>query len=387
MAVRNTDTEGEDTVERRDWVGLMLRIADPVLSSLERGTLHDDLPVEKPERAAFAHLEAFGRTLTGIAPWLELQGLTGEERELQEEYRRRVIKCLDNATDPDSPDRMNFSEGYGQALVDAAFLAHGLLRAKGEIVDRLDGRVRRNLVDCLRATRVFEPYPTNWLFFSAMIETALYMLGEQWDIAPVERAADAFEKWYVGDGMYSDGEKFHFDYYNSFVIHPMYVDIARLLAGAAPKLRELLPKVTAREARYAGILERMISPEGTYPIAGRSICYRFGAFHALAHACLTDNLPPELAPNVVRSALSAVLERTERGGMFDEKGFLKVGVVGAQPDLGEEYICVGSAYLCEAVFLPLGLPPEHEFWSGPDGAWTNKLVWSGADMPRDRAMD
>lgn len=28
----------------------------------------------------------------------------------------------------------------------------------------------------------------------------------------------------------------------------------------------------------------MISPEGSYPVIGRSITYRFGSFHALADA-------------------------------------------------------------------------------------------------------
>lgn len=372
---------------RRDWLSLMLKIADPVLTNLEAGTLHQNLPVEKPDRAAYAHLEAFGRTLTGLAPWLELEGLSGEERETQEKTRKTVLRCLDNATDPNSPDRMNFSEGYGQALVDAAFLAHGILRATKSIVDKLDDRVRGNLVDCLKATRVFEPFPSNWLLFSAMVEAALYALGEKWETGPVDRAVDAMEQWYVGDGMYSDGERFHFDYYNSFVIHPMLVDVLRTLAPVVPRYQELLPKALSREARYAAILERMISPEGTYPVAGRSITYRFGAFHALAHASLIGNLPPELPANQVRCALSAVLERTARGNLFDENGFLKVGIMGSQPGLGEGYMCVGSAYLCEAVFLSLGLPPEHPFWTGPETDWTNKKVWSGTDVPCDHALD
>lgn len=372
---------------RRDWLNLMLKIANPVLTNLEAGTLWQNLPVEKPDRAPYAHLEAFGRTLTGLAPWLELEGLDREERELQEKTRKTVLTCLNHATDPGSPDRMNFSEGYGQALVDAAFLAHGLLRATKSIMDKLDDRVRGNLVGCLKSTRVFEPFPSNWLLFSAIIEAALFALGEKWETGPVDRAVNAMERWYVGDGMYSDGERFHFDYYNSFVIHPMYVDVLWTLAPVMPRYRELLPKALSREARYAAILEQMIAPEGTYPITGRSITYRFGAFHALSHAALIENLPPELVPNQVRCALSAALERTARGNLFDGNGFLKVGIVGAQPGLGEGYICVGSAYLCEAVFLPLGLSPEHPFWSGPETDWTSKKVWSGADLPCDHALD
>ena len=372
---------------RKDWLRLMLQIADPVLNALAEGRLHEKLPVEKPDRAMYAMLEAFGRTVTGIAPWLALEGLTGEEAALQARYRTLLGRCMDAAVSPDSPDRMNFTEGYGQALVDAAFLAHGILRAPGPLYASLEPRVKRSLADALKATRRFEPFPSNWLFFSAMVEAALYAMGEAYEKEPVERAVQAFEDWYAGDGAYGDGPRFHFDYYNSFVIHPMYVDVMSTLAQEDPRYAGLLPAVRSRAARYAEVLERMIAPDGTYPILGRSICYRFGAFHALSHAALIHNLPETLSPAQVRCALSAVMERTAEGGLFDQSGFLRSGVWGSQPSLGEGYICVGSLYLCEAVFLPLGLPPEDPFWADPDEPWTGKKIWSGVDLPVDHALD
>ncbi len=372
---------------REDWLKFMLKIADPVLSSLAEGKLHEALPVEKAWRAPYAHLEAFARTLAGMAPWLELQGLEGEERELQGKYRALALLGIDRATDPFSPDFMNFSEGYGQSLVDAAYLAHALLRAPTQLVKPLPAKVRKNLAACLKATRKFIPCPTNWLFFSAMVEAALFGLGEGWQVFPVERAVDSFEGWYKGDGMYGDGKFFHMDYYNSYAIHPMYVDLLKTFAPISPKFSDLLPTVLKRAARYAEIEERLISPEGTYPMVGRSLCYRFGAFQALAHAALIGNLPKSLSPAGVRCALSAVMERTERGGMFDEHGFLKVGVIGSQPSLGEGYICVGSVYMCVAAFLPLGLSPAHPFWALPDEKWTNKKIWEGEDLPCDEAKD
>ena len=294
---------------------------------------------------------------------------------------------MDMATDPRSPDYMNFSEGYGQALVDAAFLAHAVLRAPRALYFDLDKRVQNNLIAALMQTRKFEPYPSNWLLFSAMIEAALSVMDGGYDVKPVERAVNAFEKWYVGDGHYGDGEFFHFDYYNSFVIHPMYVDILRTFAPLSPKYAALLPAAEQRARRYAAVLERLIAPDGSYPVAGRSVCYRFGAFHALSQAALQENLPEELSPAQVRCALSAVIERTVAGGMFDKKGFLLPGVYGYQPALGEHYICTGSLYLCTAVFLPLGLAPGHPFWSGADVSWTSKKIWAGEDIPCDKAED
>ena len=73
--------------------------------------------------------------------------------------------------------------------------------------------------------------------------------------------------------------------------------------------------------------------------------------------------------------------------MFDEKGWLLPGVYGHQPELAETYINIGSLYLCSSVFLPLGLAPSDEFWSGADEDWSGKKVWSGGHISIDHAED
>ena len=58
---------------RAYWLQTMLKIADPVLKNLAAGTLKQNMPtVFHPDRAEYMHLEALGRTVCGIAPWLEL---------------------------------------------------------------------------------------------------------------------------------------------------------------------------------------------------------------------------------------------------------------------------------------------------------------------------
>lgn len=73
--------------------------------------------------------------------------------------------------------------------------------------------------------------------------------------------------------------------------------------------------------------------------------------------------------------------------MFDAKGWLRPGVYGYQPELAEGYINTGSLYLCAAVFLPLGLPPQDEFWFARDESWTSKKVWAGEVAPIDHAIN
>lgn len=375
---------------RREWLDALLKIAAPVLDNLANGTLKQNLPLDfHPERAEFAPLEAFGRTMLGLAPWLEADSekLDPEERELQKTWREKAIRAIDRATDPASPDYMLFDRG-GQPLVDTAFLAHAVVRAPKALGAALDDRVRKQLADAFRASRKIASFSSNWLFFTAMVEAGLHVLGEEYDIMRLMNALRNFQEWYVGDGVYGDGPKFHWDYYNSFVIHPMYVDIVNLMAGEHWEIEKMRPVVNERAARYASILERMIGPEGSYPVVGRSICYRFGAFQMLSQAALEHMLEGHLTPAGVRCGLTAVIRRVMSApDMFDAKGWLQPGVYGLQPELAEIYINIGSLYLCTAVFLPLGLSPADPFWADPDADWTGRMVWGGGHIVIDHAQD
>lgn len=373
---------------RNTWLTYMLHIAAPVLENLSRGKLHETIPAEfHSDRKQYILLEAFGRSICGIAPWLELEGLQGEEKLLQEKYRGMARTCMDQATDPKSRDFMNFS-GEGQPLVDAAFLAHGILRAPEQLFFKLDGRVQKNVIAALKSSRKIVPCVTNWLLFSAMIEAALYRMGEEdYDLVRVDYAVNMFRNWYLGDGTYGDGPEFHWDYYNSFVIQPMLVDILRVLKEERKEYRELLPSAEKRASRYARVLERLIAPDGTYPVIGRSVTYRYGVFQMLSQAALEDLLPDGLSAGQVRCGLSAVIEKVmENKNIFDEKGWLRPGVYGFQPDLAEGYISVGSLYLCLTVFLPLGLLPSHKFWKEEDMEWTGLKIWNGENQFCDHAI-
>jgi hypothetical protein len=68
---------------------------------------------------------------------------------------------------------------------------------------------------------------SNWLLFPAMIEAFFATAGAEWLPEPIDRALSAHESWYKGDGVYGDGNDFHWDYYNSYVIQPF---LATLLA-------------------------------------------------------------------------------------------------------------------------------------------------------------
>jgi len=360
--------------DRAYWITVLHRLADPVLTRLSQ------MPVEQAHganRDQVTRLEALGRSVAGIAPWLEL----GED-----DLALRARDAIARAVDPASPEALNFTRDR-QPLVDAAFLAQGILRAPHALRDKFEPAVRQHLVAALESTRTITPGFNNWLLFSAIVEACLKALGAEWDRTRVDYALRQHEQWYNGDGAYGDGPDFHWDYYNSFVIHPMLVDVLDACGNESPGWREMAGRVRERARRYAGVQERMIAPDGSFPAIGRSIAYRCGAFHLLAQAALRHALPDGVAPSQVRGALTSVIRRTlDAAGTFDADGWLRIGLCGHQPGIGETYISTGSLYLCSVALLPLGLPETDEFWAAPPQPWTSVKAWSGRPFPIDHAI-
>ena len=385
----------DGVAERAAWVARATRIADPVLTHLAAGTLKRSMPVEQADganRGPVTHLEALGRLLAGLAPWLALPAADTAEGRQRARLLDLARRAIGQAVDPASPDAMNFTTG-GQPLVDAAFLAHAILRAPAALADGLEATTKTRLVAALTSTRVINPAFSNWLLFTAMVESGLARLGAPWDRTRVDYALRQHEQWYVGDGHYGDGPAFHWDYYNSFVIQPMLLDVLDAVAADADAKANpaawatMQAPVLARARRYAAVQERLIGADGTFPAIGRSIAYRGGAFQLLAQIALRRALPDGVAPGQVRSALSAVLIRTlDAPGTFDTDGWLRIGLAGHQPGIGERYISTGSLYLCATAFLPLGLPADDAFWTQPAQPWTARLAWSGAAFPIDHAL-
>jgi len=379
--------------DRQFWLASMDKIARPVISNLAEGRLKQTMPVvlsekidNKESRTKAAYLEAFGRTLSGIAPWLNLEGGSAAEIALRNQYRQWTLKAIANAVNPQSADYMTWKGG--QPLVDASFFALGLIRCPW-LWENLDETVKAQVVDALKSTRGTVPVYSNWILFTGMIEAFFCKYGLDYDPVRIEYGIREFaQHWYAGDGMFSDGMEFHMDYYNSYVIQPYLAAILEVVNKKNGSYRWFIPRLDKITKRYAEIQERMIHADGSFPVTGRSIVYRGGAFHHLADMALRKQLPESLNPSQIRGALTAVIKKTlEAPSTFTKSGWLQIGLYGNQPGLAEFYINTGSLYLCASVFLPLGLPADDEFWSVAPQPWTAVKVWNGTDIPADHALD
>ena len=380
--------------DREYWAEQAYRLAAPVLEPMSRGMLSTEMQIEvspsfdkRDKRVTY--MECFGRLMAGIAPWLSLPDDDTAEGKQRKQLREWALKSYAHAVDPQSKDYLLWRK-EGQPLVDAAYIAESLLRGYDALWLPLDSVTKARYIDEFTRLRRVEPPYTNWLLFASTIESFLAKAGAPFDQYRVNGAVRKVEEWYVGDGWYSDGEgTFAFDYYSSFVFHAMYLETLgtmRDVRGYGWKInyRDFYNRALKRCQKYSIILERFISPEGTFPVFGRSIPYRLAAMQPLALMAWYQTLPQELSNGQVRAALTKVLHRMfDIQQNFNDAGYLTIGFCGSQPETADWYTNNGSLYMTSLAFMPLGLPVDHPFWTDTPQPWTQVKAWGGQPFPKD----
>lgn len=375
--------------DRSYWVSILSAMATPILENLSKGTFQKNMPMVVSEsydsrNPKVGYLEAFGRLLAGMGPWLGLKDDQTEEGKLRLKFKEQALLGIKNCVDPKSPDYFAWRDSSSQTLVDAAHLALGILRAPHALWEPLSNETKQNLIDELKHIRWIKPGQNNWLLFSAITETFLYSVGVEPQRENIDEAINKFDQeWYVGDGWYSDGNHFAFDYYNGYIIHCMLVETLKhnLKAG---NYQEKYDRAYKRMQRYAQQQERLISPDGFYPIIGRSSTYRNGAFQPLAQVALDKNIPEGISYGQIRAGLTAILKNIYKFDLYDKHGWLILGfTTSEQGNIADTYTNAGSLYEASLSFLPLGLPADDEFWISEPEDWTSKKAFSGKKFPKD----
>lgn len=392
--VRNIEKNQNN--DRKYWADFAYKLAKPVLSNMAEGKLQKNMklefsPVWDNRDSKVAYMEAFGRLMAGIAPWLSLPDDDTPEGHNRKELRNLALKSYANAVDPESPDYLLW-EGQGQALVDAAYVAESFLRAFDALWVPLDEKTKERYIEKFQGMRKIDPPYTNWLLFSSVIEAFLAKAGADFDEYRVNSAIRKVNEWYAGDGWYADGPDFAFDYYSSYVFHPMLLETLSAMSDSDHYNRidydAYHEKALKRAQKHSLILERFISPEGTFPVFGRSIPYRMATLQPLALMAWYDHLPAGILPGQARNALTSVMHTMfDNKENFNEEGFLTIGFAGKQPNISDWYTNNGSLYITAAALLPLGLPASHPFWTDAPLPTTNQKAWNGKPFPKDHRWD
>lgn len=385
-------SKAAEQTAREYWCATAYKIAQPVLENMAKGELQANMQVETSptwdnRNIKVTYMECFGRLMAGIAPWLALPDDDTAEGVQRKQLREWALASYKNAVDPESPDYLLWRK-EGQTLVDAAYVAESFVRAYDALWMPLDSLTKARYIDEFTRLRRVDPPYTNWFLFSSEIETFLARAGASFDMFRVNTAIRKVEEWYVGDGWYADGPEFAFDYYSSYVFHPMYLETLDNMIisrkGSRLDYQKYYDRELKRAQKYAIILERFISPEGTFPVFGRSIPYRMATMQPLAMLAWQEKLPEDLKPAQVRCALTAVLHRMfDSQNNFNENGYLTIGFCGSQTNIADWYTNNGSLYMTSLAFLPLGLPADNAFWTDADEGWTQVKAWGGEPFPKD----
>ena len=378
--------------DREYWVSQAWKMASPILENMAKGELQKNMQTEyspsfdsRNKKVVF--METFGRLMAGVAPWLALPDDDTAEGKQRHQLREWALASYKNAVDPSSPDYLLW-QGSGQALVDAAYIAESFLRAYDALWVPLDEVTKQRYIKEFTGLRKVDPPYTNWFLFSSVIESFMAKSGAPYDEFRVNTACRKVEEWYVGDGWYADGPVFAFDYYTSYVFHAMYLETLQAMIDAKANTRidyrKYYNRALKRAQKHAVILERFISPEGTFPVIGRSTPYRLAAMQPLALMAWYQKLPAELSNGQVRAALTKVMHRMyDIHDNYNSGGYLTIGFCGSQPETADWYTNNGSLYITSVAFAPLGLPADHPFWTDEAQPWTQVKAWGGQPFPKD----
>lgn len=389
---RHEQGQSVSSKDRAYWVDFATRLATPVLKPMAEGRLQQTMKLEVSptwdgRNKRVAYMECFGRLMAGLAPWLALPDDGTAEGKQRQQLRQWALAAYRNAVDPDSPDQLLW-HGEGQLMVDAAYVAESFTRAYDALWVPLDSVTKQRYIAAFQGVRAIDPPYTNWLLFSSTIESFLARAGAKADTYRVNSAVRKVEEWYVGDGWYADGPSFAFDYYSSYVFHPMLIETLENMDASGYRNRldygAYRDRAVRRAQRFSIILERFIAPDGTFPVFGRSIPYRLAAMQPLAMMAWRHQLPAGLTAAQVRGALTAAMHRMyDHHSPFGPEGYLTIGFTGSQTNIADWYTNNGSLYMTSLSLLPLGLPATDPFWTDAPQPWTQCRAWDAQPFPKD----
>ncbi|KUJ64140.1 hypothetical protein ACZ90_61150 [Streptomyces albus subsp. albus] len=310
-------------------------------------------------------LEGYARTFLLAA--LRIAGAGGDDPDsLLDRYAQGLAAgtahpVAEPRITPDAPESWPPVTDRGQAMVEAAAIALGLRLTRRWLWDRLDDRVRERAADWLAGALRRRPWDNNWWLFPLTVGGFLAETEGSADQvraarAAVDRGLARIERWWLGDGWYTDGRPRAFDHYNGWALHlypVLHAQLAAdpgLLARYGPRLRAHLEGAT-----------RMFGADGAPMHQGRSLSYRFAAAAAPWLGALTGHTP--LGPGATRRLASGALRYFLDRGAAGPDGLLSLGWHGPYPPLAQPYSGPASPYWAAKGFLGLLLPAGHPVWT------------------------
>ena len=340
---------------KQDFTALAMRFLSPLLPLYSPGgaLLHlGDTGATYPQRTI--GMEAFSRPLWALAP---LWAGGGRADAFLPIYQRGLV----NGTDPDSPEYWGDPNDYDQLFVEMAALACAILETPESVWNPLTDTEKAKLGKWLDTINHHDLPGCNWLLFRVLVNLALDSVGMPCSMQQAAADMAEVDKWYVGDGWYSDGPaevKPQKDYYNPWAIQ-YYTVLYSVFAARRDPARAALYR--ERAVQFGRQFAQWFDPDGAALPFGRSLGYRIGqsAFYAARIRAGLEPLPLPVMKGIIVRNLAWWLARP----IFDRDGVLTIGYGYPQMYMAEQYNAPGSPYWGLKVFLLLALPDDHPFWA------------------------
>ena len=365
------------------------RYAVPPLEDLAKDSYAPKVDAGTPRKDGKG-LEAFARIVYSLGSWVFAKHV--DTTEYEDTVKLKLSKLMVSAFEVlFTPGNRNTAIPCDQDIIDYGYLNLAIVDMLNSpyvgcgLLERVSTGARTRFDNYKNWLKDFCPLANNWMLMAVIPEIYSLETKYPYDAMRIWSAVNLTLSNYKGDGIYGDGRDLHLNYYNSLVIHPVldFIEDYESELTAIPNLGTALEPQRARSDRYAAVLERQFSPEGTFPVIGRSACYRLGIFHHLARGVSVGNT--RCRPGALRNALQTCLNRLEPN-MFRPDGYLKMGFNNEVENtrLAEPYISTSSLYATGFFLLPLAMSPTHPFWTESDLPWTQKRIWEGEDYSYDK---
>jgi hypothetical protein len=308
-----------------------------------------DLPGPKSRSGAWSDgLEGFARTFLLAAFRLSQGQDTG--------HAEWYAAGLGAGSDPGSAERWPRPDEIPQARVEAASIALALHESR--LWASLDEGVRERLVEWLSGMRRASVPGNNWVWFRAMVSAFLRRVGAPWEPRDLEEADELTERWYVGDGWYTDGDGRNLDYYNSWALHFYPLWLSRIGGDPPPR------RYCERLARLLADVQHLVATDGAPLLQGRSLTYRFAMLAPFWTGAVFD--VDAVSPGRARRLASGVLRHFVEHDCLDAQGLLPLGWHASFPSIRQTYSGPGSPYWAAKGFAGLVLPPDHPVWTATE---------------------
>jgi hypothetical protein len=351
------------------WIKYFNKIINPIFNNFNKNNFQEEFIKnaeygnywdKRPKEWSF--MELICRILVGLSFHLEKN----------KELFNQSIKIIYRIFDEQDKLFINWihNKENRQPMVEIAYLCQTFLNCP-KLWQEI--KIKNKILKTMEMISLIEPYQNNWILFETLILIFLQknnIITDKIKNNKIYQNLEQFDKLYIGDGWYSDGKSFMFNYYNSFVIYPFLLQIHLELKH--PKLKIIIERMQLQTI----FLEKFIHPDGTFPIFGRSPVYRLACFNCLTYLIYYNLLPKELNYGNIRELLTKIIINFFEGNQnFTKENYLTLGFNGNQKEIANNYSNTGSCYLTLIPFMVLNLEDNHPFWKENKEKEKEKSSW------------